>query len=284
MVPAELAVELPGSVGDELAAVLGIPGITAHRAVFADGPVADQIIVVHGVLGAVGSLAAQLARWGGATVIGTVRRAEDVRRVEERSVHHAIALDGDDPAGAIRAVAPDGVQRIVEVALGPNADLDAAVVAGDAVIAAYASPDERPALPFWPLLFANVTLRLLGSDDFPASAKQQAVDDLLAAPAARALHVRSATAFPLGRSPGRTRPSSAAPPTGACSSRRRAERRRCATPMRSPRCWGCASMPVAPACSSGRPTAPRRRASPPPSRPSSSSSSTAASVSTTPAR
>ena len=50
-----------------------------------------------------------------------------------------------------------------------NADLDAAVVANDAVIAAYASRADRPELPFWPLLFANVTLRLLGSDDFSQS-------------------------------------------------------------------------------------------------------------------
>jgi NADPH:quinone reductase len=197
VVPAELAVELPVGVGDELAASLGIPGITAHRAVFVDGQVAGQVVVVHGVLGAVGSLAAQLARWRGATVIGTVRHAEQVGDVDARSVHHAIALDRDDPAGAIRDVAPDGVQRIVEVALGPNVDLDAAIVANEAVIAAYASPDDRPALPFWPLLFANVTLRLLGSDDFPASAKQQAIGDLLAAADAGALHVRTAPAFPL---------------------------------------------------------------------------------------
>jgi len=197
VVPGELAVALPDSVADELAASLGIPGITAHRAVFVDGPVTDQVVVVHGVLGAVGSLAAQLARWGGATVIGTVRHADQLGRVDARSVRHAISLDGDDPVEAIRAVAPDGVQRIVEVALGPNVELDAAIVANGAVIAAYASPDERPALPFWPLLFANVTLRLLGSDDFPARAKQRAIADLLAAADAGALDVRTAPAFTL---------------------------------------------------------------------------------------
>jgi NADPH2:quinone reductase len=50
----------------------------------------------------------------------------------------------------------------------PDADLDAAVVRNGAVLAAYASPKDRPELPFWPLLFANVTIRLLGSDDFPS--------------------------------------------------------------------------------------------------------------------
>ena len=187
--PENLAVDLPDGVSDELGAALGIPGITAHRAVFGDGPVRDRVVLVHGVLGAVGSLAAQLAAWGGARVIGTVRRAADPGR--------AIALDAPDAAARIRELAPDGVDRIVEVALSANADLDAEVAAPEAVIAAYASPDPRPALPFWPLLFANVTLRLLGSDDFPAAAKQQAARDLTAAAAAGALRVPVAAVYPL---------------------------------------------------------------------------------------
>ena len=69
VVPATLAVDLPDAVGDELAACLGIPGITAHRAVFADGPISGRTVLVHGVLGGVGSLAVQLAVWAGATVI-----------------------------------------------------------------------------------------------------------------------------------------------------------------------------------------------------------------------
>ncbi|MGW0374636.1 alcohol dehydrogenase catalytic domain-containing protein [Streptomyces coeruleorubidus] len=77
VVPADLAVPLPDHLSDELGAGLGIPGITAHRTVFSDGPVDGQLMLVHGVLGGVGSLAAQLARWGGATVIGTVRHGSD---------------------------------------------------------------------------------------------------------------------------------------------------------------------------------------------------------------
>src|SRR4051812_10071855 len=87
-VPAGQALELPDGVGDEVGACLGIPGITAHRAVFGDGPVAGRTVLVHGILGAVGLMAAQLARWGGATVIGTVRRGGDLHRVDP-SVAHA---------------------------------------------------------------------------------------------------------------------------------------------------------------------------------------------------
>ena len=196
-VPALQAVPLPAEVSDEVGACLGIPGITAHRAVFSDGPVVGKTILVHGVLGSVSSMAAQLAHWGGAKVIGTVVHSGDLDNVDASVVRHSVALDAADPAAVIRDHAPDGVDRIVEVGLSDNADLDAKVVANDAVIAAYASRADRPELPFWPMLFANVTLSLLRSDDFSAEAKQQAGTDLTAAARTGALSILVAPANPL---------------------------------------------------------------------------------------
>jgi NADPH:quinone reductase len=197
-VPADQAVALPDNVSDEVGACLGIPGITAHRAVFGDGPVEGTTVLVHGVLGGVGSMAAQLAAWRGATVIGSVRRRTDLTRVDD-AVTHRIALDEGDPTASIRQAAPDGVDRIVEVSFSDNVDLDAAVAAPEAVIAAYATRDPRPAFDFWPMLFANLTVRLLGSDDFPAAAKHQAAADLTAAAQERALRIPIADPLPLDR-------------------------------------------------------------------------------------
>ena len=199
VVPSALAVDLPGDVSDETGACLGIPGITAHRAVFADGPVAGQTVLVHGVRGSVSSLAAQLARWGGATVVGTVRTDAEIGAVGKHIADHVVSLQSGPSGvvGLIRDLAPDGVDRVVEVALSPNVDLDAAVVRNGAVVAAYASAKDRPELPFWPLLFANVTIRLLGSDDFPPAAKDAAARDLTSAAAQGALSVAIARTFPL---------------------------------------------------------------------------------------
>ena len=196
VVPARLAVDLPDEVSDAVGAGLGIPGITAHRAVFADGPVTGRVIVVQGVLGGVSSLAAQLAHWGGATVLGTVRRDADVPRVDRAAVDHVVSLQAD-PATAIRELAPGGVDRVVEVAFSANVELDAQIVANTAVIAAFASPDDRPSLPFWPLLFDNVTIRLLGSDDFPPEAKDAAARDLTAAAARGAVTIQVTETLPL---------------------------------------------------------------------------------------
>lgn len=197
VVPDHQAVALPDSVSDDLGASLGIPGITAHRCVFSDGPVPSQWVLVHGVLGAVGSMAAQLARWGGATVVGTVRRAEDLDKVTATICDSVVALDDPNCVPKVRDVAPNGFDRVIEVSLSDNIDFDAAVVADGAVIAAYASRADRPDIPFWPLLFANVTLRMLGSDDFAAAAKQTAVRDLTEIALAGKLHSVVAAHYPL---------------------------------------------------------------------------------------
>ena len=131
-------------------------------------------------------------------MIGTVRRSSDLAEVDE-AVAHRVALDEPDPVSAIRQSAPDGVHRIVEVSFSDNVDLDAAVAAPEAVIAAYATRDPRPDFDFWPMLFANLTIRLLGSDDFPREAREQAAADLTAAARAGALRIPIDDPLPLER-------------------------------------------------------------------------------------
>lgn len=197
VVPDHLAVDLPQEVSDQVGACLGIPGITAHRAVFGDGPVAGTTVLVHGVLGGVGSLAVQLAKWGGATVIGTVRHTADLPATGATGVDHVVALDNSDPVEQLRRLAPEGVDRIIEVAFSDNADLDAAIAKVGTVIAAYATREDRPTFPFWPMLFDNITIRLLGSDDFPFEAKRQAAADLTEAARDGALFAPADKPLPL---------------------------------------------------------------------------------------
>ena len=199
VVPETWAVDLPDAVPDEIGACLGIPGITAHRAVFADGAIDGATVLVHGVLGGVGSLAAQVATWAGATVIATVRRRSDLQRASLLPVSHVVSLDDDDPAREIRAAAPGGVDRIIEVSFSDNVDLDSAVAKVGTVIAAYATRRDRPDLPFWPMLFDNITIRLLGSDDFPDAAKRQAATDLTEMTSSGALTLAVAPPLPLDR-------------------------------------------------------------------------------------
>jgi NADPH2:quinone reductase len=115
------------------------------------------------------------------------------------------------------------VHRIVEVSFSDNAEPDATVVANNAVVAAYASRTDRPELPFWPLLFSNTTLRLLGSDDFTPEDKQQAAADLTAAAQAGVLRIPIAAAHQLHDIAPPTSTSTTGPATAGCWSRFRAD-------------------------------------------------------------
>ena len=197
VVPTQQVIDLPNEVSDEVGACLGIPGITAHRTVFADGR-SGSTVLVQGVLGAVGSLAAQLAHWGGATVIGTVRRSDDLSgRATKPSPTGSPSTRPTQrryPGARSRRRRPHHRSRLLD-----NIDLDAAVAKNHTVIAAYATRGDRPDFPFWPMLFDNIVIRLLGSDDFPAASKHQAALDLTAAARDGALSIPIGTPLPLER-------------------------------------------------------------------------------------
>jgi len=187
VVPAEQAIPLPDAVPFEQGACLGIPGITAHRAVHVAGSVPGQVVLVQGGAGAVGQCATALARHAGATVIATVRSDADRAVAERAGAHHVVltrGLDADAIAERILSHAPDGVGHIVEVAFAANADLDERLLGLGGSIATYATDDPHPRLPFWPLVFKNVRIDFLGSDDFPREAKLSAAQDLNATLAA----------------------------------------------------------------------------------------------------
>ncbi|MEU8632102.1 NADPH:quinone reductase [Amycolatopsis sp. NPDC048633] len=199
VVPAGHAVVLPAEVDLDQGAVLGIPGITGHRAVFASGPVDGRTVLVTGPLGGVGRAALAVARRGGANVIAGVRHAEQVDETLAAGAHHVVKLWEGDVAGQIRAVAPEGVDRIAEIDLARNLDLDIEVLKVGGVIATYATSDSKAPVSYWPLAFKNITVQYLSNDDFPEEANEAAAADLTAALAAGDLRYPIAARYPLDR-------------------------------------------------------------------------------------
>ncbi|HEY3140318.1 MAG TPA: NADPH:quinone reductase [Acidimicrobiales bacterium] len=201
VVPSEHAVPLPEEIQFEQAAGLGIPGITGHRAIFADGPIAGQTVVVTGAVGAVGRAAVVMARRGGATVIGTVRQAAQVPDAVEAGAHHVVDVstgDQSEIARRIMDIAPaPGIDRVAEVAFAANISTDLEILAYGGVIATYATNDANPAIPYWPLGFKNITVRFLSNDDFPQDANEMAAADLTAALKAGDLRYPIAARFSL---------------------------------------------------------------------------------------
>lgn len=148
VLPVERVFALPGNAGFDVGASLGVPAITAHRAltVAEDGPrrlhpgaLQDKVVLVAGGAGAVGHAAIQLARWAGAEVITTISGPAKAALVRNAGAHHIINYKEGDPAADIRRIAPHGVDLIVEVAPAQNSDLNLAVIRNRGSVAVYAN-------------------------------------------------------------------------------------------------------------------------------------------------
>ncbi|KPF87158.1 NADPH:quinone reductase [Novosphingobium sp. AAP93] len=198
-VPSEQAVPLPPNTSFEAGACLGIPASTACHAVFADGDVSGQTVLVTGGAGAVGHYAIQLARWGGAHVVVTVSGDEKAQIATAAGAHAVVNYRSADTATAILdATGGQRIDRIVEVEFGGNLATSAAVLAPGGVIAAYGSmADPTPQLPFYPLMFSHTTLRMMLVYALTANERANVVTRLSSALEADALQHLIAARFAL---------------------------------------------------------------------------------------
>jgi NADPH:quinone reductase len=185
VVPAERAVPLPDGISAELGASLGVPAITAHRCLFADGPVEGKTILVAGGAGAVGHFAIELASFYGARVITTVSSAEKAELARKAGADLVVNYREPSAAEQISSFGP--VDRVIEVALGANLSLDLAVLKLGGEIVTYAAEPADPALPVRACMNANVIMRFVLLYGVPADALQRASRDITAALTAGAL-------------------------------------------------------------------------------------------------
>lgn len=195
-VPVAEAAPLPQNVSFEQGACLGIPGITAYRAVHVAGSVEGRTVLVQGGAGAVGAFAVQLAHRAGARVIATCRSESD-QTIAARAGADMVLLSDETLVERIREVAPDGVHHIVEVAFGANIETDIEILAQGGSIATYASDVFRPEIPYWPLVFSNASVFFIGSDDVPMEAKMKAARAINQALEAGWQGLEIAATFPL---------------------------------------------------------------------------------------
>jgi NADPH2:quinone reductase len=162
VLPAEHAVPLPDQISVKAGAALGIPAMTAHRALFCDGGVAGKTVLVTGGAGAVGHSAIQIAKWAGAEkIITTVSSAAKAAIAMAAGADHVINYRQQDVVEAVLADTDGaGVDHIVEVELGGNLAQSSKVIAEHGTIAWYGSEAVRePVFAAYPLMFRNVTLQ-----------------------------------------------------------------------------------------------------------------------------
>jgi NADPH2:quinone reductase len=193
VVPDEQAVPL-GSASFELGASLGIPALTAYHCLRADGPIDGASVLVAGGAGAVGHAAIELAKWSGARVAATVSGESKGALARSAGADAVVNYRDEDAAAQVRRFAPDGVSRIVELALGPNLALDLSVIAPHGVIATYAADQPEASVPVRALMTPNLTLRFVLVYTIPRPALRSAVDGVC-----QALAVGALTTLPVHR-------------------------------------------------------------------------------------
>jgi NADPH2:quinone reductase len=211
VVPAAHAFPLPDGVSYDVGAALGVPAVTAHRALTVSeggpsrlepGALDGRTVLVAGGAGAVGHAAIQLARWAGATVVTTVSSPEKAALARAAGAHHVVDYTRGDPATEIRAVAPDGADIIVEVSVARNAELNQAVAANHATIAVYANNGgDTAAFDIRPHMMINARVQFLILYTVGEPALQAAAEDVGAAVRDGALPVGEEHGLPLHHFP-----------------------------------------------------------------------------------
>ena len=178
---AKQAVSLPDNISLEVGASLGVPAITAHYCLFADGDIKDKKILVQGGAGAVGEAVILLAKWAGAWVAATVRDINDKQSVLSKGADLVIHLGSENIEDEIRkATHGAGVSKIVEVDLAANYKVDVRCLDNAGVISTYSvsSPEQIVPVPLLDLIKRNVTLRFAYVYAIPENYKIKAVTDI----------------------------------------------------------------------------------------------------------
>ncbi|MCW2495861.1 NADPH:quinone reductase [Jatrophihabitans sp.] len=190
VVPASHVVALPDRASFDLGASLGVPFLTAHRCLtvaefgpsrLGPGALAGKTILVAGGAGAVGNAAIQLARWSDGTVITTVSGPEKAQLAARAGADHLLNYREQDVEAEVRAIAPHGVDMVVEVAAS-NAALDVALLAEHGTVACYAATgDEQLQLPVRSLMAKNARWQFVLVYGVTGRPKTHALEDVAAA-------------------------------------------------------------------------------------------------------
>ncbi|OUC98076.1 NADP-dependent oxidoreductase [Streptosporangium minutum] len=131
VVPAENVTAKPANMPWEVAGGFTAGTQTAHIALRQLGVGEGDTVLVHAAAGSVGTAAVQLARLWGATVIGTAR---EENHDYLRSLGAIPVAYGEGLLERVRALAPGGVDMVLDGAGGEALDVSLRLVKGDRIV------------------------------------------------------------------------------------------------------------------------------------------------------
>ncbi len=175
-----LACRLPDNIDFAAGANLGIPAMTAHRAVFSRGEVRDKTVLVTGGAGAVGHYAVQIAKWAGARVVATASSKPKAALARGAGADDVVDYRHEDVAARVLEITGGaGVDHIVEVDFGANLPASVQMLKPNGAIAAYASTRApEPTLPYYPMMTRGLGIDLVFVYILPPEPRAKALADL----------------------------------------------------------------------------------------------------------
>lgn len=198
-IASERAPTLPDEASFEVGACLGIPVMTAHRCVFSGGDVTGQTLLVTGGAGRVGYYAIQWASMAGATVIATASNEKDKAACLEAGAHHVVNHREESwPQDVLAYTKGEKVDRVVEVEFATNIENVLEVIRIGGTVATYSSGSNlNPVIPFYRMMFMDLTVYMAIVYAMPEEAKEHAIKDINAALKAGTLKHRIADVLPM---------------------------------------------------------------------------------------
>ncbi|WP_214364494.1 NADPH:quinone reductase [Pseudonocardia sp. H11422] len=196
VVPARQAVPLPEETSDELGASLGIPAMTAYHCLWLDGPPDGLYILVQGGAGAVGHFAVELGTWVQSHVAATVGGQDQEALAHKAGAEHIVDYRAPDAAARLKAFAPR-MDRIIEVALSENLQLDHELSGPGTSIVTYNSPQPEVTLQIRQWMERNAGMRFVLLFGVPIPQLETAAREITVALSESALHELPVHRFPL---------------------------------------------------------------------------------------
>ena len=174
----ENLIEMPSEMSFKDGATMGIPGLTAAYGIFGSGEVLGKTLLISGGMGAVGHLAVQLAKWGGAKVIATGSKSS-CETILDLGADYFFEYSSDKLVSQIKEVAPEGIDRVVEVEFGINLTWLHEVLKPSGTLAVYGSAKEmNPIIPFGLYLFKAIKIDIFLIYILPPKERQIAINYL----------------------------------------------------------------------------------------------------------
>jgi NADPH:quinone reductase len=178
--PTEQAVPLPKNTTFDEGACLGIPALTALRAMTIDGSVLGQTVLVSGGAGAVGAYAIQFARLlGAACIIATVSSAEKASAAADMGADHVINYRAENVADRVKQITDGrGADRVIEVDGAANVEMLPSLIARGGLCVIYGSGKSQVPFDFGPMIQIGAAVRFFVVYELPGAERTVTIDAL----------------------------------------------------------------------------------------------------------